>query len=99
VRDGGGREGSRHGNLHDARHAHGEPGAQAEGCRARLLQSQHRHLARALRQHHHHAHLRGPAGNAAAAYWESARASATVPPCCARSPICPCTPRACPSTC
>ncbi len=35
-------------------------GARAQGGRRHRLQSQHRHLARALREHRHHAHLRGP---------------------------------------
>ena len=37
----------------------GEPGAGAQGRRPRLLQPQHRHLARTLWRHHHHADLPG----------------------------------------
>ena len=89
----------------------GRAGAQAEGRRARLLQPQPRHLARALRQDHHHAHLRRPAGDAGACARSRhggvlrrhprhrRDASATAPPCCASSPICPSIPRACRSTC
>ena len=111
VLDHRGGEGPRHGNVHDARHAHGRAGAQAEGRRPRLLQPQPRHLARALRQHHHHAHLRRPAGDAGACargghggvlrrYPRHRRdASATAPRCCASWPTCPSIPKACPSTC
>ena len=44
-------------DLRHARHADRSAGAEAQERRARLLQSQPRHLARVLRKDHHHAHL------------------------------------------
>ena len=61
VRHGRGREGDGAGDVHDARHADRRTGARAEGGGARLLQPQHRHLARALWRHHHDADLPGAA--------------------------------------
>ena len=61
VRHGRGREGDGAGDVHDAWHADRRAGARAEGRGARLLQPQHRHLARTLWRHHHDADLPGAA--------------------------------------
>ena len=55
--DGRRRQGTRHGNVHDARHAVGRRRREAARRRSRLLQSQHRHVGSLLRQDHHDAHL------------------------------------------
>ena len=57
-------EGHGAGDLHDAGHARCAPGAAAGRCGSRLLQPQYRHVAGKLRQRHHDALLRGPAGDA-----------------------------------
>ena len=64
-RDGESRARARHGNLRDARHAQAGAGGAAQGRGARLLQPQHRHLARVLRQRHRHAHAGRSARDAA----------------------------------
>jgi hypothetical protein len=46
-----------HGNLHDAGDADAKPSGACWPRRARLLQPQHRHLARTLWRCHHHPHL------------------------------------------
>ena len=60
-RDGEGRQGARHGSLHDARHAERRPGQAARRRRPRLLQPQRRHLGRILFPGRHHPQLWRPA--------------------------------------
>ena len=66
ARHGARRARPRHGSVLHARHAHAGAGRRARGRGAHRLQPQPRHVARVLRQHHHHAHLRRAARHAGA---------------------------------
>ncbi len=57
------RQGVGVGSLHDLGDAGRRPGAATQGCGTGLLQPQSGHVARVLRENHHHAHLPGSAGH------------------------------------